>query len=237
VGKTLSSDHHVKTLEGFMRGLIALLLAIIVGAIAGAILFAAENIIGFALIIAFPAIAGLLIGFTVRAILGNSSGSGARILSALAGGLVALVVYWGGTYIYYESTFIDYMRSEVDGTAYDETAFNSEGFINTLQATFGLPVEEDEAYPTTEMIGFLREGEAENYGTTGFPAMLAIYAESGIGISRSASSTASINLTGALAYGLWIVEALVLLGVAVGTSLKEEKETTDTQPVFSTPQP
>jgi hypothetical protein len=221
-----------------MRGILALLLAIIVGAIAGAILFAAESIIGFSLIIVFPIFAGFLVGIVVRAVNGQQTGSAPRIFAALVGGLVALAVYWGGTYIYYESTFIDYIRADVEGTTYDETAFNAEGFVNTLRATFGMDVDEneEEGMSTPEMIGYLRESEEETYDTTGFPAMLAIYAESGIGISRSGSSTASINLTGALAYGLWLVEALFLLGVAVGTSLKEDKSTTDAPPVFSAPQ-
>jgi hypothetical protein len=225
-------------LEGFMRGLFALLLAIIVGAIVGAILFAADNIIGFSLIIAFPAIAGFLIGIVVRAISGHEAGSGSRIIAALVGGLVALGVYWGASYIYYESTFVDFIRADAEGTTYDETAFNAEGFLTTAQATFGLPVNEDEEYPTTELIGYLRESEEETYGTTGFPAMLAILAESGIGISRSGSSSAAINLTGALAYGLWIIEALVLLGSAIGASLREDKTTTDPDaPAVLTTQP
>jgi hypothetical protein len=99
-----------------------------------------------------------------------------------------------------------------------------------------MPVEEDEEFPTEEMIGYLRQSEMESYGTSGFPAMLAIYAESGVAISRTGSGSAPVNLTGGFAYALWIVEALVLVGIAISTSLREEQQRTQEAPVFGVPQ-
>ncbi len=210
-----------------MRGLSALIVAIIVGVIAGSLLFVAEAVIGFSLIIAFPAIAGFIVGYAVKLVSGQTLGSGGRILAALVGGLVALLVYWGGTYVYYQSTFVDIVRADAEGVTYDES-FNAESFLTTLRATAGMPVEENEEYSTEELISLLRETEEEEYGTTGVPAMFTLYAESGISISRSGSSANGLNLTGALAYGLWVIEALILLGVAIGTSLRDEEETEET---------
>lgn len=216
-----------------MRGISALIVAIIVGVIAGGLLFTAEAVIGFSLIIAFPAIAGFIIGYAVKLVAGQSLGGGARVLAALVGGLVALLVYWGGSYVYYQSTFVDFVRADIEGVTYDES-FNADSFLTTLKATVGMPVDENEEYSTEELITALRETEEEAYGTTGVPAMFTLYAENGISISRSGSSANGLNLTGVLAYGLWVIEALILLGVAIGTSLRDEEETEEETPALHT---
>jgi hypothetical protein len=215
-------------LEGFMRGLFVLMLAAVVGAVAGGMLFVADNVIGFSIMILFPFLAGALIGRIVQNASGYRAETISRVFAALVGGVAALVVYWGASFIDYEASTIDYVRAGLEETAYDDSAFNIKSFVNTFRATFGLPVDEDEQIPTDEMIGYLRQFEMESYGTSGFPAMLAIYAESGIGISHNNSGDGSpVNLTGAFAYSLWIIEALVLVGVAITTSLREDKSTPD----------
>ncbi len=216
-----------------MRAISALIVAVIIGVIAGGLLFTAEAVIGFSLIIAFPAIAGFIIGYAVKLVAGQSLGGGARVLAALVGGLVALLVYWGGSYVYYQSTFVDFVRADIEGVTYDES-FNADSFLTTLKATVGMPVDENEEYSTEELIAALRETEEEAHGMTGVPAMFSLYAESGISISRSGSSANGLNLTGVLAYGLWVIEALILLGVAIGTSLRDEEETEEETPALHT---
>lgn len=170
-------------------GLLSLIAAIIVGAVAGGLMLGADRL-GFYLVLLMPLLAGALVGFaTYMPVVRTQARTAPLIVVALIGCLVALTVYWGGSYI----TYLD-----------DTVAFIQEDSPKTTR---------EEAL---ELIDTYHQSE---YNTTGFMGYLSDYAASGLSITRSfgSSSGSGIELQGTTAYGFFALEALLLIGAAVVT--------------------
>ncbi len=77
-------------------------------------------------------------------------------------------------------------------------------------------VQENVDITRDEALALLPEFEQETYGTSGFPAMLALLAEEGLSITRTGSSSSSsgLLLQGGVAYAYWIGEIALMLIVA-----------------------
>lgn len=86
-------------------------------------------------------------------------------------------------------------------------------------------LEQEPTATREEALAFMNEFDQEEYGTTGFIAYVQSTAEAGISINRATSSSDSggLNLSGGLAYAFWVVEALVMFGLAASTALKRAR--------------
>jgi hypothetical protein len=171
-----------------MRVILSLICALVVAVVVGGLLYLADSI-GFYLILLMPLLAGTLIGFaTYLPALPGRVPTFPLLVIALVGCVVAAGVYWGATYV------VGYQQSFMD------------------EASSRFPEASDE-----ELRQFLSEVELQETGTTGFPAMLSFLAEQGLSISRatSSSSDSGILLEGNLVYGYWILEIVLMIGVAM----------------------
>lgn len=168
-----------------MRLILSLILSVLVGAAMGGLLFGAD-MIGFYLILLMPLAVGGLVGLaTTFPAVPARIPTFPLLIVALIGCAVAVVVYWGATYFQYREEFVKVVQENI-------------------------AVERDEA------LALLPEFEQEAYGTTGFPAMLALLAEEGLSITRTGSSSSSsgLLLQGGVAYAYWIGEIVLMLIVA-----------------------
>jgi hypothetical protein len=194
-----------------MRLILSLILTLIAAAVVGAAMVLLDKI-GFYLIIVVPVFGGFIIGFAAalpylgRKARAVSSGLGTGLSSSvvlddrpsrlpfiiftLLGVLIAQAVYWGGSYIMFQDEVV------------------------------ALIVEQEPSATREEVLSYLDTINMEEFGTTGFPAYVQTLAEEGISINRATSSsdTGGINLQGGLAYAFWVIEALVMWGIAISTA-------------------
>ncbi len=167
--------------------LIALVFAAIAGLIAGGLLWFADHKIGFYLIVLFPAVAGFIVAVATSG--GVDTGKIRNPLVAgligLLGGALALGVYH---YLSYEISFKDSIK---EALAQQSTAQVSSADVQKFS---------DE---------YLR-GEVND---TGFVGFLKDEAKEGISITRSSSSS-GIELKNGWAWGYFIIEGLIIAGLA-----------------------
>jgi hypothetical protein len=197
---------------------LSLILGIIAGGLVGGAMVLLDKI-GFYLIVVVPVFGGAIIGFAIalpylgRKARAVSSGLGTGLSSAvivddrpsrlpliivaLLGTLVAMAVYWGGSYFVYQEDFVT------------------------------LAQEQGAGFTREEALGFLDTILVEEYGSGGFVGFVQDLAAAGISINRATSSSDSggINLAGGLAYAFWVIEALVMWGVASSTALGRARGT------------
>ncbi|NOG52111.1 MAG: hypothetical protein HND48_23745 [Chloroflexi bacterium] len=168
-----------------MRLILSLILSVLVGAAMGGLLFGAD-MIGFYLILLMPLAVGALVGLATSfpAVPGRIP-TFPLLVVALIGCAAAVVVYWGATYLQYREEFVKVAQENI-------------------------------AVGRDEALALLPEFEQEAYGTTGFPAMLALLAEEGLSITRTGSSSSSsgLLLQGGIAYAYWIGEIVLMVIVA-----------------------
>lgn len=191
---------------------LSLILGLIAGGLVGGAMVLLDKI-GFYLIVVVPVFGGAIIGFAIalpylgRKARAVSSGLGTGLSSsvivddrpsrlpliivALLGTLVAMAVYWGGSYFVYQEDFVT------------------------------LAQEQGAGFTREEALGFLDTILVEEYGSGGFVGFVQDLAAAGISINRATSSSDSggINLAGGLAYAFWVIEALVMWGLASSTAL------------------
>lgn len=168
-----------------MRLILSLLLSVIVGAAMGGLLFGAD-MIGFYLILLMPLAVGGLVGLaTTFPAVPARIPTFPLLIVALIGCAVAVGVYWGATFLKYREDLTQMVQTEWN-VSREEAA---------------------EAVPQLEQ---------EIYGTSGFPAMMSLLAETGFSITRTGSSSSSTGLTlqGGVAYAYWIGEIVLMLIVA-----------------------
>jgi hypothetical protein len=150
---------------------------------------------GFYLVLLVPLIGGSLIGTVVRAAGGNRTRTLVLVVCAILGGVIATGLYWFGQYNDYSEQLIEQVQQR-NRTATREEALK---IIETIQQ--------------------------DEFGSTGFPAFLADYAEMGISISRVGSSSA-LDVQGNFAYALWAGEALLLIVMAIATVRRRQQAVT-----------
>lgn len=171
--------------------LFGLIVMLVLGAIAavavGMALWAAENLLNFYLILAFPALAGFLMGailaFSVRAGKVRSPFI-AFVIAVLAGVLAIFTYHFAGYYITFR------------GQAREIMAEN--GFANSTEEEI------------TQFVDLVLQ---EEVGEIGFIGYMQLAAREGISITRSVSSSSSgVPITGT---GVWIYWGVELLIVAI----------------------
>jgi uncharacterized protein YxeA len=173
-----------------MKWILSLILTIIAAVLVGLGLYFADSV-GFYLILLMPFLAGAIIG--IAAVLLHIKQNPPVLLLvviAIIGSLIAMGVYWGGQYNAYNQQLVEVVQDS------DPRATPEE--INELIAVY----------------------QQEEYGSTGFTAFLAEYAEIGMSIGRPGSSSTGIPIQGNVAYGYWVVEILIVAGVAISTALR-----------------
>lgn len=203
---------------------LSLILGLLAGGLVGGAMVLLDKV-GFYLIVLVPLIGGAIIGTAIALpYLGRkartvSSGLGTGlsgnvivddrpsrlplIIVALLGTLVAVSVYWVGSYFVYQEDFVTFVA------------------------------EEDPSFTREETLELLELYLVEEYGTGGFVGFVQDLAASGISINRATgSSSGGINLAGGLAYAFWVIEALVMWGLASSSALGraravEEPETAE----------
>lgn len=203
---------------------LSLILGLLAGGLVGGAMVLLDKV-GFYLIVLVPLIGGAIIGTAIALpYLGRkartvSSGLGTGlsgnvivddrpsrlplIIVALLGTLVAVSVYWVGSYFVYQEDFVTFVA------------------------------EEDPSFTREETLELLELYLVEEYGTGGFVGFVQDLAASGISINRATSSSSGgINLAGGLAYAFWVIEALVMWGLASSSALGraravEEPETAE----------
>jgi hypothetical protein len=231
-----------------MRLIVSLIVTIILAVLVGAAM-ALLDTLGFYLIIAFPAIGGAIIGFgaalphlsrklgrSVSSDLGTSLSSSvivddrpsrsSLLIVVLVGVLIAQAVYWAGIYVgvlfeeypLYQTDFLNFINEEVPGISEEEALQQIAEFETEETGMTGFPA-------------FLKLSLDDE--TTNFSAFVTTYAEHGVTITRGSSST-GILLQGAMAYGLWIIEALIMLGVAVSTAFGRARAIPEPEPAAAT---
>ena len=197
---------------------LSLILAIIAGGLVGGAMVLLDKI-GFYLIVVVPVFGGAIIGTALalpylgrKARAASSSlGSGLSssvivdnrpsriplIIVALLGTLVAISIYWVGSYFVYQEEFVTFAA------------------------------EQDSSFTREESLELLDSFLVEEYGTGGFVGFVQDLAAAGISINRATSSSDSggINLAGGLAYAFWVIEALVMWGLACSTALSRARGT------------
>ncbi|MCL4250895.1 MAG: hypothetical protein KJ065_22275 [Anaerolineae bacterium] len=167
-----------------MRWILVLLSAVLGGILVGLAMYFLDKV-GFYLIILMPILAGGIVGVaTYLPVVRQSVPTLPLIVFAVIGGLIAIGIYWYGQYNDYNEQLIGLVQ-EQDSTATREDAL---ALIETFQRT--------------------------EYGSTGFQAFLADYAETGFSINRVARSS-GLEIQGGMAYAFWGFEALVLIGMAI----------------------
>ena len=168
--------------------LILIVVTAIAGLIAGGLLWFADKRIGFYLIVLFPIIAGLIVGFA-----GSTGARMGKIRNPLVAGLIGLLggVLAGGAYHYlsFEMSF----KSDVRDAIIQQSPSASFSPADIQQFT-------DE---------FLRS----EVNDTGFVGFLKLEAKEGITITRS-SRNSGIALKDGWAWGYFIVEMLIIAGLA-----------------------
>ncbi len=205
---------------------LSLILGIIAGGLVGGAMVLLDKV-GFYLIIVVPVIGGTIIGFAIalpylgrktRAV-SSSLGTGLSssviaddrpsrlplIVIALLGTLVALAVYWVGSYFVYQEDFVTFAA------------------------------EQDSSFTREESLELLDSFLVDEYGTGGFIGFVQDLAAAGISINRATSSSDSggINLAGGLAYAFWVIEALVMWGLASSTALGRARATAEPETAAS----
>lgn len=200
--------------------ILSLILGLLAGGLVGGAMVLLDKV-GFYLIVVVPVIGGTIIGFAIalpylgrktRAV-SSSLGTGLSssvivddrpsrlplIVIALLGTLVATAVYWGGSYIVTQDEFVTLIQ------------------------------EEDPSYTREQAIELIELYYVEEYGTGGFVGFVQDLAAAGISINRATSSSDSggINLAGGLAYAFWVIEALVMWGLASSTALGRARATAE----------
>lgn len=205
---------------------LSLILGLLAGGLVGGAMVLLDKV-GFYLILVVPVFGGTIIGFALalpylnRKTRAVSSGLGTGLSSsviaddrpsrlplifvALLGTLVAMAVYWVGSYFVYQEEFVTFAA------------------------------EQDSSFTREEALTLLDMYLVEEYGTGGFFGFVQDLAASGISINRATSSSDSggLNLAGGLAYAFWVIEALVMWGFAASTALRRaravaEPETAET---------
>ncbi|MDX2141426.1 MAG: hypothetical protein SF123_25295 [Chloroflexota bacterium] len=173
-----------------MKWILSLILTIIAAVLVGLGLYFADSL-GFYLILLMPLLAGAIIGFSAVLLhIKQNPPALPLVVIAIIGSLIAMGVYWGGQYNAYNQQLVEVVQDN------DPRATPEE--INELIADY----------------------QEEEFGSTGFTAFLAEYAEIGMSIGRPGSSSTGIPLEGNVLYGYWIVEILVVVGVAISTALR-----------------
>ncbi len=178
-----------------MRLVLSLLLSVIVGIGVGIALFFLD-LQGFYLIVAMPILAGAIVGFaTALPMLKRGAPIVPVALIALIGGLLVMGGYW---YLQYDS--------------YNKT-------IADAIASSGAPAKAE------QIQALITEYQQEEYGTTGFTAFLAEYAEVGFTVGRvGSSSSSSIEIKDNLAYIYWGIEVVIVLVAAVATGIRRTRK-------------
>ena len=191
--------------------ILSLILGLLAGGLVGGAMVLLDKV-GFYLILVVPVFGGTIIGFALalpylgRKARAVSSGLGTGLSSnvivddrpsrlplifiALLGTLVAVAVYWVGSYFVYQEEFVTFAA------------------------------EQDSSFTREEALEVIDLYLVEEYGTGGFVGFVQDLAASGISINRATSSSDSggLNLSGGLAYAFWVIEALVMWGVASSTA-------------------
>lgn len=209
---------------------ISLILAIIAAVLVGGLLLLADQI-GFYLIILFPIVAGVAIGFAAAVpFLGRASSRSENptnpslsgladvvvrdtrpsrlplIIVCLIGTAIATVVYWGGAYVLTINEIYQSDRAEVVAQSPGMTAAEADELIDEYLV---------EETGSSGLLGYIKLLQED----LSFPVFVEILAEEGVTINRAASSSGGINLQGTLAYIYWGVEILLIFGLACSTAL------------------
>ncbi|MCC6615797.1 MAG: hypothetical protein IT320_20165 [Anaerolineae bacterium] len=167
-----------------MRWILVLLSAALGGILTGLGMYGLDKA-GFYLVLIVPLFAGAIVGVaTYLPVVRQNVATPPLIVFAIIGGLIAIGVYWYGQYSDYNEQLI------------------------------ALVQEQDKSATREEALALIEEIQQTEYGSTGFTAFLADYAETGFSISRIAG-TSDMDIQGEIAYGFWGLEALVLIGMAV----------------------
>ena len=180
-------------------GLIVLLLAAFVGgAVIGGIVFAVDHYIIY-LIVVFPFIIGAMGGFVMplAVALGKVRNP---MLAALFGLLIAVVLY--GTYRYadYRIGFKDDLNDEIE-------------------QEFGERLDDEELQVLEDLI------LTEETGSTGFTGYIKLYAQEGITVTSTRSSSDSgLTLKGILAYLYWIVEFGIIAVISLVMAMNRAEQ-------------
>jgi len=175
-----------------MRWILVLLSTVLGGILVGLGMYGLDKI-GFYLILIVPLFAGPIVGVaTYLPVVRQNVSTAPLIVFAIIGGLIAVGVYWYGQYYDY-----------------------NEQLIALLQ-------EQDKSATREDAVAFIEMIQQEAYGSTGFTAFLANYAETGISINRKSSSS-NLSIQGEYAYGLWGLEALALIGMAIVSVAQRKK--------------
>jgi xanthosine utilization system XapX-like protein len=176
-----------------MKWILSLILTVIAAVLVGLGLYFADSL-GFYLILLMPFLAGAIIGFAAVLLhMKQDAPASPLIVIAIIGSLIGMGVYWGAQYNAYNQQLVEVVQD------------------NDPRAT------------PEEIQELIAEYQQEEYGSTGFTAFLAEYADIGMSIGRPGSSTTGIPIQGNIAYGYWGVEILVVAGVAISTALRRRK--------------
>lgn len=161
---------------------------------------------GFYLVGLMPLVGGAIVGFLARwPIPLYWTRSAPIILNAMIAALVMMGVYW---YLQFES--------------YNST------IVAAIQ-------EQDSSVTREEALKIIDEVQMETYQTTGFTAFVMDYAEIGFSVGRVGSSEGSqLEIQGNLAYGFWIFEIVVAVGMAAFSARNRNKLPPPPKPAVET---
>ena len=206
---------------------LSLILGLLAGGLVGGAMVLLDKV-GFYLILVVPVFGGTIIGFALalpylnRKTRAVSSGLGTGLSSsviaddrpsriplifiALLGTLVAMAVYWVGSYFVYQEEFVTFAA---------ETGFLIHAGKEALTLLDMYLVEE---YGTGGFFGFVQDSGASVSRSTA---------------PTSSSDSGGLNPCSGLAYAVWVIEALVMWGFAASTALRRaravaEPETAET---------
>jgi hypothetical protein len=181
--------------ELIVRFILSLILAIAAGVGVGVALYFLD-LQGFYLIIAMPIFAGSIVGFA--AALPMLKRGAAVVPLALIATLGALLVLGGYWYLQYD--------------AYNQAITKSIEDSGTQAKS-------------SDVQELIAEYQQDEYGTTGFPAFLAEYAEVGFSVGRVGSSSgSSLEIKDNLAYIYWGIEGVIVVVAAVATAISRTRK-------------
>lgn len=222
--------------------ILSLLLGIIGAAIVAGLMILADKI-GFYLIIVVPIIGGAIIGFFVAlpylgrkkavvqsginptnpgmgladpvVVRDNRPGRLTLIIVALLSTLVAIAIYWIGSYV-----VAIYDVYQEDLTAFTQEALADGSASSEAEASALLDEFLVEEVGSPGFIGYLQWF----YEDVPFQTYLEIMAEEGISINRTGSSSSGFTLQGTMAYVYWGAEILLMAFLAITTALGRARD-------------
>lgn len=170
-----------------MRWILSLLLAAVVAVGVGYGLFFLDTN-GFYLIFVMAILVGAVVGFFVSLpMAGKQVATAPLAIIGILAALGTMGVYW---YLQYD--------------AYQN------GIVEEVQRR-------RPSLTTEEALAVISDMQQEQFGSSGFQAFLAEYADVGFGVGDVGSSSTDMQIQGNIAYGYWGLELIIAAGIAVLT--------------------